>query len=128
MTKKKVEAKKEIVFNVNTGLSTLEKVFDILDDLGIEFLLDPSNITDETIANTNMMSVFWKLFKGKKLREFLNLVTDNKIGNEDISGKVGQQIVKAFFFDTMNDWGVSNLGSLTSHLTKMNHKKANSTE
>ena len=134
MKNKKVENKnnksaksEEILnFNIDTGLGTLEKVYDILEDVGLESMidLDANNLNKNDL---DLKTVFNKLFKGRKLREFLNIITDGAIGEINLSGEVGLSLVKAFFLDTMSSWGIQDLVKRAEMAQAVIHKKAHST-
>jgi len=92
-------------FNIKTDLLTIEKVFDVLKDSGLEHLLMGANEDKEV----NTAEIFFKLFRDKKLRKLLSVVTGGQVKKDDpIEQDEAVQILQGFFLAFLKTWTMQN--------------------
>ncbi len=103
MENKEQEVKEEKGYIIKTDLVTLEKVADIAFEAGVDGFLSGK------AESVDLQGVLVKLFKEKKLRELLEVITGEKIDNIELE-KAGYII--ATFLQDMGQILRSVIGSM----------------
>ena len=93
----------KITYEIKTDLLTIEKVFDVLKECGLDHLLMGSD--DKKELDTK--KIFLDLFMNKKLRKLLNVITGNQV-KETVEQEEAQQILQGFFLAFLKTWTMQN--------------------
>jgi len=96
---------KEVKIKVYATLSVLEEAADLLFDLGLEKLVGLAAENKDT--EVNFMKIIKQLLKERKLRELLNIITKNELGDTDLDITNCVELISGFFLGIMKSVGNS---------------------
>ena len=102
---------KKIEFQIQTGLLTLEKAFDLLEEIGFGMLLGGgSDMTEKELIKVQE-EAFRNLLLKRKLRELLSIITDGVIGKKgiDVTPEIAREIISGFFLNMRENWNFAKL-------------------